>query len=388
MVAKTMPRDPYEVLGVSRSASETEIKKAYYKLAKQYHPDVNKAPDAADKFKEVSAAYDILSDADKRARFDRYGHAGVDPQAAGGFGNMGFSDLSEIFEEFFGTFGGARRGANRKQPRPGRDIRYDLNLSFEEAIFGAEKTIEVNRLETCTVCSGVGAEPGTTPQRCPDCNGTGEVRRVQQTFLGSVVNVGACPRCNGMGEVIASPCKECRGAGKVRRAGKITFDVLPGVDDSTRQRIAGEGDVGEFGGPNGNVIVYFHVQPHEFFRRRDSDILLDFKINVAQAVLGTTVEIPTVDGKEQLAIPAGTQSGKVFTLRGRGAPKLRSDGSSAGRGDQHIVVQVVIPTKLTGEQRRLFEELARSLGNDAEPQKANSKGFFERMAEFFGGTAE
>lgn len=384
-----MPRDLYEILGVARNASPEEVKKAYRRLAKQYHPDANQGTEAEERIREINAAYAILSDPDKRARYDRYGMAGIDPQA-GGFGgfNGGFSDLGEMFEEIFGAFTGqsTRRssGSTRRQPRAGRDIRYDMTLTFEEAIFGVTKEIEIMRLENCEACGGTGAEPGTAPRRCPECGGSGEVRQVRQTFLGSMVTVAACPRCNGTGEIIETPCHTCRGQGKVRRARKISVTVPGGVDDSTRLRVVGEGEAGENGGPNGNVQVFFRVQPHEFFKRREFDIILDFKINVAQAALGATVTIPTVDGDEELSIPAGTQSGKVFTLRGKGAPRIRGDGSSAGRGDQLVVVQVEVPTRLSAEQRKLFEELSRTFGDTSEPQRGG-KGFFDRLADFFSG---
>jgi molecular chaperone DnaJ len=389
-----MPRDFYEVLGVPRNASPDDVKKAFRKLAKQYHPDQNREAGAEDRFKEINDAYAVLSDPEKRARYDRYGMAGVDPQAGGGFsgaGFGGFSDLGEMFEEIFGAFTGSqtrREGAaNRRQPRPGRDLRYDMTLTFEEAIFGVTKEIELSRYETCNVCKGSGAEPGTAPRRCPECAGSGEIRQVRQTFLGSMVSVSACPRCGGAGEVVETPCHECRGQGKVRRNRKISVTVPGGVDDTTRLRVVGEGEMGENGGPAGNLQIFFKVQPHEFFKRREYDIFLEFKINVAQAVLGTVVNIPTVDGEdEKLAIPPGTQSGKVFTLRGRGVPKIRSDGSHAGRGDQNVIIQVEIPTKLSPEQRRLFEELARTMGDDAAPTRTGSgKGFFDRLFDIFGG---
>jgi molecular chaperone DnaJ len=389
MVNQTMPRDLYEILGVARNASPEEVKKAYRRLAKQYHPDANQGTEAEERIREINAAYAILSDPEKRARYDRYGMAGIDPQASGfgGF-NGGFSDLGEMFEEIFGAFTGqsTRRsgGSARRQPRPGRDIRYDMTLTFEEAIFGVTKDIEIMRLETCEPCNGTGAEPGTAPRRCTECGGSGEVRQVRQTFLGSMVTVAACPRCSGTGEIIETPCQTCRGQGKVRRSRKISVTVPGGVDDSTRLRVVGEGEPGENGGPNGNVQVFFRVQPHEFFKRREFDIILDFKINVAQAALGATVNIPTVDGDEKLTIPAGTQSGKVFTLRGKGAPRIRGDGSSAGRGDQLVVVQVDVPTRLNAEQRKLFEELSRTFGDTSEPQRGG-KGFFDRLADFFSG---
>lgn len=381
-----MPRDYYEILGVSRDTTPDDIKKAYRKLARQYHPDVNKEADATEKFREATEAYEILSDADKRARYDRYGHAGVSGQAGfGGFGSGGFTDLNEIFEEFFNFgVGGQSRRQNRRAPRQGRDIRYDMTLAFEESIFGVEKEVEIARMERCAVCDATGAEPGTKVRPCVECAGTGEVRRVRQIFLGNMVEVAPCPRCSGSGKIIETPCHECKGQMMVRHTRKIKVKIPGGVDDSTRIRVAGEGEPGENGGPNGDVQIFFHVQPHEFFRRRDNDIILDLRVNVAQATLGARIDVPTVDGNQPLDIPAGTQSGKVFTLRGHGAPKIRSDGTAVSRGDQLVVVQVVVPTKLTPDQRRLFEELSRTLNAEVEPQKVG-KGFFDRVMDFFSG---
>ncbi len=376
-----MPRDLYEILGVSRSATPDELKKAYRKLARQFHPDVNKDPGAEETFKEVSAAYEILSDEEKRARYDRFGLAGVGNQP-GGFGGAGFTgDLNDIFEQFFSGFGGSAARSGRRQARVGRDLRYDMTISFEESIFGVEKQIELTRLETCDNCHGNGAEPGTSLRRCPECGGVGEIRQVRQTFLGSMVTSSACPRCSGKGEIIETPCKVCRGQGQVRKTRQITVSVPGGVDDGTRIRQVGLGEPGENGGPAGNLQVFIKVEQHEFFKRRDNDILVDIPINVAQAALGSTINVPTVDGDEALVIPAGTQSGKVFRLRGHGAPKVRSDGSSTGRGDQLVIMQVVVPTRLSADQKRLFQELAQTLGTDTEPQKAG-KGFFDKVMDF------
>ncbi len=383
-----MPRDFYEVLGVAKTASPDEIKKAYRRLARQYHPDVNPDPTAEESFKEVAAAYEVLSDPDKRARYDRFGMAGVN--GANGFSSegFGFGGLEDIFD-FMNNFAGFSTGQSRRnvrnRPRAGRDIRYDMNLTFEESIFGAEKEIEITRLEKCEHCDGNGAEPGTQPRRCPDCNGTGEIRQMRATLLGNMVEMMPCPRCRGRGEVVDTPCKECRGSGTVRKSRKLKVSIPGGVDDTTRLRVVNEGEPGENGGPNGNVQIFFHVAPHEFFRRRENDILLDMKINVSQAALGAAINVPTVDGDESLTIPAGTQSGKVFRIKGHGVPKIRSDGMSSGRGDQLVIVQVVVPTKLSAEQRRLFEELGQTLGGaDVEPQKSG-KGFFDRVLDFFGG---
>lgn len=384
-----MPQDYYEVLGVPRNASPEEIKKAYRRLARQFHPDVNREDGAEDKFKEVASAYEVLSDPDTRARYDRFGHAGVTGNQGGGFGadGFGFGDLNDIFDfvSGFAGFSNTGRRSGRNRPRAGRDIRYDMNLTFEQSIFGVEKEIEVTRMEKCEHCGGNGAEPGSTPRRCPDCNGSGEIRQARATLLGSMIETTTCPRCRGRGEVVDTPCKECRGQGQLRKARKLKVNVPGGVDDTTRLRVVNEGEPGEYGGPNGNVQIFFHVAPHEFFRRRENDILLDMKINVSQAALGATITVPTVDGPQELIIPTGTQSGKIFRLKGKGAPKIRSDGGSSSRGDEMVIVQVLVPTKLTPDQKRLFEELSETLGGaDVEPQKAG-KGFFDRVMDFFAG---
>src|SRR5512147_2074933 len=366
-------RDYYEVLGVAKGAGADDIKKAYRKLARQYHPDVNKASDAEAKFKELNEAYEVLSDDDKRAAYDRFGHAAVDGSGMGGAGGFtgdfgGFGGLGDIFEEFFG-FGGQRASsASRRTPRRGADLRYDMTITFEEAAFGLEREIEVARYETCTRCNGKGAEPGTTPLRCSTCNGTGEVRRVQQSILGSFVNVTTCPTCRGEGETISLPCTQCRGQRKTRAVPKLNVKVPPGVDTGTQIRLTGEGELGEYGGPVGNLYVVLEVKPHAFFRRREDDVVLEVQINVAQAALGDEIIVPTLDGDEKIAIPGGTQTGRVIPVRGKGIPHLRRQG----RGDELVVVQVTVPTQLTVEQRELFAELAKTLGKEVIPQ--NEKG--------------
>ncbi len=374
----TRKRDYYEVLGIERGANADDIKKSYRRLARQYHPDVNKAPDAEAKFKEVNEAYEVLSDENKRAAYDRFGHAGVDASAgAGGFSGdfSGFGGLGDIFEEFFG-FGGARAGT-RRTPRRGADLRYDMPITFEEAAFGVEREIEVARYETCTRCNGRGTEPGTTPLRCHTCNGTGEVRRVQQSILGSFVNVTTCPTCRGEGETISIPCTQCRGNKRVRVVRKLTVKVPPGVDSGTQIRLAGEGELGEHGGPIGNLYVVLDVKPHQFFRRREDDIVLEVAINVAQAALGDEITVPTLDGDEKIPIPAGTQTGRVISIKGKGIPHLRR----SGRGDELVVIQVSIPTQLTHEQREMFSKLAKTLGKEVIPQ--NEKGFIDRLKDLF-----
>lgn len=379
-----MARDYYDVLGVQRNASKEELKKAFRKLARQYHPDVSQEPEAETKFKEINEAYEVLSDDDKRARYDRFGHAGVGgPGGFGGAGATGFAGFEEIFEEFFSSFGG--RANNRKRgPRPGADRRVNLTVTFEEAVFGAEQEIKFDRLETCETCNGSGAEAGTQPTTCPQCSGTGEVRQVQQTFLGSMVRVAACPRCGGKGTVIEARCKSCDGSGRLRRTATLNIKIPPGVREGLQIQLRGEGDAGEAGAPAGNLYAIISVKEHEFFLRRDNDILLDMTINVAQATLGDKVLVPTVDGDVELTIPPGTQNGKVFRLRGRGFPRLRSDGSNSGRGDQLVQIGVEVPVRLTDEQRQLWEQLARSMGTEIQSH-ANGRGFVGRMMDFFAG---
>lgn len=378
-------RDYYEVLGVSRNATKEELKKQYRRLARQYHPDVNKEADAADRFKEVSEAYEVLSDDRMRAAYDRFGHAGVQNGGATGFSGFesGFGSVADIFEEFFGSsFGGGRR--RRQGPRRGSDLRYDLSISFEEAVFGVEREIEYRRLEVCTECRGTGAEPGTAPISCTTCNGTGEVRRVQQSILGQFVNVITCPTCNGTGELIPNLCKVCQGRKQVERTVTRKVRVPAGVDNDTQIRLTGEGNAGLDGGPAGNLFVVLNVQPHEFFRRRDDDIFLDLQINIAQAALGDEITIPTIDGETTLTIPAGTQSGAVFKLRGQGAPRLDRSGRGVnyGRGDQHVIIQVAVPQKLTPEQKKLFQELAKTLGKEVVPQR--DKGILSQLKDALG----
>jgi molecular chaperone DnaJ len=379
-----MARDYYDILGVPRSADKSDIKRAFRQLAREYHPDVSQHADAETRFKEINEAYEVLSDDDKRARYDRYGHAGVQANGFGGYSG-GVTGFEEIFEEFFSGFTGASRASARRGPRPGRDIKVEITVSFEESVIGAEREIEIDRLEICEVCEGSGSEPGTTPVRCPMCNGSGEVRSVQQTFLGSMVRVTTCPQCQGRGEVIDTPCHNCRGQRRVRKHAVLNVQIPAGVHEGLQIQVRGEGDAGDAGAPKGNLYVVIDVQDHEFFRRRNNDIILDININMAQAALGDVIRIPTVDGEVELTIPAGTQTGRVFRLRGKGMPRLRSDGTSAGRGDQLVYVQVAIPTQLTEQQRHLLEELGKTLGTDIHPQHSNGRGFFERVMDFFAG---
>ncbi len=370
-------RDYYEILGLSRTASRDEIKKAYRRLARRYHPDVSQEEDADEKFKEVSEAYEVLSDDQKRAAYDRFGHAGVRGTGAGGFEDFGFGGVADIFEEFFGAgFGASRR--RRRGPRRGADLRYDLKITFEEAIFGAEKEIEIRRPELCPTCNGSGAEPGTHPERCTNCNGTGEVRRVQQSILGQFVNVATCPTCRGEGEVITTPCSNCGGRKQVQQLRTLKVRIPAGIRSEQQIRLSGEGAPGSDGGPAGNLYVVVDVERHSIFQRRGDDILINLEINVAQAALGDEVTVPTVDGDASLKIPAGTQSGTVFRLRDRGVPHLNGNG----RGDQMVMTQVIVPTNLTDQQRELFEEMADSLGKAVVPQR--EKGFLNDLKDALG----
>ncbi len=371
-------RDYYEVLGVSRTASQDEIKKAYRRLARQYHPDVNKEDSAESKFKELNEAYEVLSDEQKRAVYDRFGHN--TPGGMGGGGAYGDSfggadPFSTIFDAFFG--GAAAGPRTQRGPQRGADLRYNLRLSFEEAVFGVDKEIEYRRLEGCPSCRGSGAEPGTDPVRCPKCSGSGEVR--QRAPLFNMVTVTTCDGCGGTGYVIPIPCRECRGEGRVRQARRITVKVPAGVDGNQQIRINGEGEAGPRGGPFGNLYVALDVQPHALFLREGNDLIFELKLNVAQAALGEELDVPTIDGSEKLRLPPATQTGQTFRLRGKGVPFLRQQG----RGDQIVVTRVVVPQKLNEQQRRLFQELARTF--DPEDQGGDhDEGFFGRIRDALG----
>lgn len=370
-----MKRDYFEVLGLSRSAGEDEIKRAYRQLALKYHPDRNKDPDATEKFKEIKEAYEVLIDPKRRRAYERFGHAAVTGSGAGatpGFEDFGFGSIFDTFETFFGGTG-SRRGPTR-----GTDLRYDLTLSFEEAVFGVEKEIEVPRWVVCEVCGGTGADPDTPPERCPDCNGSGELRRVQQTIFGSFVGVQTCPRCGGEGRIVTKPCATCRGQGRTRVVQRRTIAIPAGVDDGQSLNVPGWGEVPARGGVPGDLYVVLNVKPHKVFQRQGVDIILEQPLNVAQAALGTELEIPLVDGgTETIRVPAGTQHGRVITLRGKGVPYLNGNG----RGDMKVRLRVAIPTSLTDEQRRLFRELARSFGTDN--VGGGEGGIFEKVKRGF-----
>lgn len=351
----TTVRDYYEILGVPRTASPEELKRAYYRLARQYHPDVNKDGDAAARFKEINEAYQVLSDPEKRALYDRFGHAGVNGQIDPGFGDF---PLGDLFDSLFGTGFGVRTRA-RRGPQPGAHLKTTLTLQFEEAAFGTEKEIQVPRLETCPNCKGSGAEPGTTPVRCPQCRGTGEVRRATQSIFGQFINVTTCPRCEGEGEVVNTPCGECHGQKRVQVMRRIVVKVPAGVDEGTQIRLQGEGEAGLNGGPNGNLYVQIAIAPHSVFQRDGQDLLYELPINIVQAALGGEVQVPTLEGVETIKIPPGTQHGKTFRLKQKGIPHLKR----SGRGDLIITVKVVVPTNLTERQKAILREFARTLDN-------------------------
>jgi molecular chaperone DnaJ len=372
-------RDYYEVLGVPRTATADELKTAFRSLARQFHPDVNKSHDAEEKFKEINEAYNVLSDADKRAAYDRFGHEGVNTQGMPDFSSM---DLSDILEGLFnmggfGGFGGSR-SRSRNAPRRGQDLSSRIRLTFEEAVFGTEKEIEITRDEKCGTCNGSGAEPGTHPSPCASCKGTGEIRQVHQTFLGSMVQVVTCPDCQGRGEIINSPCHTCRGRGLERKTVKKKITVPAGVDDGNQMRMMNEGQPGVNGGPNGNFYLELEVAPHKFFRRRNNDIMLDLDINIAQASLGDEIEVPTLQGTKKLKIPAGTQPGRVFRMAGEGVPVLQR----STRGDQLVTVNVQVPTTLNTEQKELLEQLGKTMGTDI---KIQERSFFDKLKDVLGG---
>lgn len=356
-----MARDYYDILGISRNADQDEIKRAYRRLARKYHPDVNKDPGAEDTFKEINRAYEVLSEPEIRARYDRFGEAGVGGAAAGGyqdFGDMG--GFADIFESFFSGFsGGMGQGGRRRGPTRGDDLRLDLKLDFKEAVFGGEKEIKISHQETCGTCSGSGAKPGTRPTTCGTCGGSGQVRRATRTPFGSFTQVSACPTCGGTGEVIEDRCEVCGGSGQTQETKKLKITVPAGVDNGTRLRVSSEGDAGLRGGPAGDLYVYLFVAEDATFKRDGINILSELKISYLQAILGCKLSVETVDGPVELDVPAGTQPGTVLTLENRGVPKL---GNPVSRGDHLITVRVDIPTRLKPDERELVEKLAEIRG--------------------------
>ena len=375
-------RDYYEILGVSRDATQDELKAAFRNLARKYHPDVNKSPDAEAKFKEINEAFQVLSDPNQRAAYDRYGKAGVSG-TSGGF-DYSSVDLSDILGDLFGMggfgnfggFGGTSSTRQRNSPRRGADLQTTVSLKFEEAVNGCNKDISFTRDETCSRCNGTGSEPGTSPKRCSRCNGTGQVKVTRQTMFGSMVQVTTCPDCGGRGETITTPCTKCGGKGIERKTVQKSVAIPAGVDNGTRIRLSGEGQPGANGGDKGNLYVDVRVADHQFFRRHDYDIHLDMNINVAQAALGTELNVPTIKGTEKLKIPAGTQPGRIFTLKGKGVPHIGEDKC----GDEKVVINVVIPTNLTDEQKDMFEMIGGTLGTESVPQE---KSFWDKLKDAF-----
>ncbi len=353
-------RDYYEVLGIDRNATEGQIKDAFRKLAFKYHPDRNHDNGAEEKFKELNEAYEVLSDPEKRNTYDRFGHGGEDLFGRG-FEGFGFDGVGSIFDAFFG---GRTATATRQAPERGADLHSSIAITLEEAAFGVEKELNILRTDHCSMCQGIGSKPGSQPGQCPNCNGSGQVRRVQQSIFGRFTNIATCPQCHGEGRIITDPCPQCRGIGRERCQHSIMVKIPAGVDDGSRIRISGEGDAGIRGGSPGNLYVNLSVKKHEFFMRDNDDILYELPINFAQAALGTEVEIPTLHSNVKLKIPAGSQTGQVFRLKNKGIPHLRG----RGQGDQLVTLRVVTPESLTKKQRQLFEELAKDLGA---PEKRN-----------------
>jgi len=373
-------RDYYEVLGVGRTASDDELKKAYRKLAKQYHPDMNPGDKQAEaKFKEINEAYEVLSDKDKRTKYDQFGHAGVDPNfGAGGFGGYGdFGDFGDfgfgdILGDILGGFGG--RSAQRSGPQRGESLRTGVTISFEEAAFGCEKEITLSRMESCESCHGSGCAPGTTAEVCPDCRGSGTVR-VQQRMGGMAFTSSApCTRCRGTGKIIHQPCKSCGGAGNVKKQRKISVSIPQGINDKQAISLRGQGNAGANGGPAGDLIVEVRVKPHAYFQREGTSVLYECPVSFYQAALGAELEIPTIDGKVKYTLPAGTQPGTTFRLRGKGIPELRG----RGRGDQYVTVQVKVPTSLNNQQREALEAFAQTMGEAAPSSGSPVKEFFSK----------
>lgn len=378
-------KDYYDVLGVSKTATADEIKKAYRKLARQYHPDVNKDnPEAAEKFKEASEAYSVLSDEQKRAQYDQFGHAAFENGGAGGaggfggfegFGGFGGGGMEDIFDMFFGGQGRGSRGSNAG-PQRGADLRFDLEITFEEAAFGLEREISLYRDEQCPHCHGNCAEPGSKVETCHECHGSGEIRFTQNTMFGQMTNVRPCPKCHGEGKIISEPCKECRGQGTVKKNKKLKVKIPAGVDNGSRLRVAGEGEAGVKGGPSGDLYVYLYVKPHKFFERDGTTVYCEVPINIVQATLGDEIKVPTLDGQVVMKVPEGTQPGKVLRLKGKGIPSLRN----STRGDQLVRIKVVVPQKLNEKQKDALRKFAEISKDNINPEE---KGFLNKIKDLF-----
>ncbi|MGI6212832.1 MAG: molecular chaperone DnaJ [Anaerovoracaceae bacterium] len=383
-------RDYYEVLGLKKGASEDDIKKAFRKMALKYHPDRNPGDkDAEEKFKEVNEAYSVLSDPDKKSKYDRFGFAGVDPNAGfggaggsgfGGFQSADFGDIGDIFNDFFGgAFGGGfggQQASRRTGPRKGRDVQKNVRIKFEDAAFGVKKDITVNKYVKCKTCGGEGAAPGTHRKTCPKCNGTGQVTQVASTAFGRFQQTGPCPECGGRGTIIEKPCPDCRGTGKVKSNVKISVNIPAGVDNGSIIPIRGQGEPGENNGPNGDLYIVIQVEPHPIFRREQNNLYIDIPISFNQAALGDEITVPTLDGKVSYKVPAGTQPGTVFRLKGKGVRNVQN-----GRmGDLYVKVQLEVPTKLNGAQKKAIREMGNVVGNDCYKGKTS---FAQKIKDLF-----
>lgn len=370
-------RDYYEVLGVDKNASAADIKKAYKKMARKYHPDLNRDnPKAAEeKFKEVNEAYDVLKDPQKKAQYDQFGHAAFDGgmgSGAGGFGGFGqggfggFGGGGEGFGDIFDMFfGGGGRRSRQAGPERGNDLRYDLEISFEEAAFGKEVELNIPRTENCTTCHGTGAAPGTQPETCPDCHGSGTRQTVQNTPFGRMVNQTTCNRCHGTGKIVKNTCSDCHGTGHKKVKRKIEVKIPKGVDQGARVRVSGGGEAGKLGGPNGDLYVYIFIKEHKVFKRDGYDVIVEVPVTFVQASLGAKVQVPTLDGPVDVKIPAGIQSGKILRLRGKGVPHLRD----SSRGDEHVVIKVLTPQNLNQRQKELLQEFGEISGDKVNPEQ-------------------
>jgi len=366
--------DYYTVLGVARTATDAEIKKAYRRLAQQWHPDVNTDPGAQARFKEINEAYQVLSDPQRRQTYDMFGRAGLGGEGAGGF-DAGFGSFSDIFDAFFG--GAAAGGSRRGHPTAGSDLRYDLRITFEEAVRGTEKEIEFPVFGRCETCNGSGAKPGTEPVTCDQCGGRGEIRTTRRTMLGQMVNVSACPKCKGEGKLVTDPCEPCHGEGRTERRRTLRVSIPAGIDEGHQIRLSNEGEVGVRGGPAGSLYVAVHVTPHPALRREGTELFYEADVSIAQAALGTRIAVPTVDGDEEIEVKPGTQPGTEIRLRGRGVPHLRRTGS---KGDLHVFVNVVVPAKLSKRQRELLAEYAAESGEDV----AAGSGLLDKVRDALG----
>ncbi len=386
------PKDLYEILGVNKNATDDEIKKAYKKLAKKYHPDLNRddPKTAEQKMKEINVAYDILKDPQKRAQYDQFGHAaftggGGAGGAGGGFGNVNWEDIfgggsggfdmGDIFDQFFG--GGVRSRSRRQQgPVNGADLRYDLTITFEEAAFGKDTTIKVPRMESCEECGGTGAAKGTSPETCPDCKGSGMRQTITKTPFGTISNARPCERCHGTGKIIKNPCSHCHGSGKIRVEKDIKLSIPKGVDTGNRIRIANGGQPGERGGDPGDLYVYLNIKPHPIFTREGMNVYCEIPISFVQAALGTKVDAPTIDGKVELTIPEGIQSGTILKIRGKGIQRLRGEG----RGDEFVKIKVLTPKNLSAYQRKLLQDFDKNGSDNNNPEQ---KSFLDKLKGLF-----